>query len=190
MSDAIRRLRAMSVTIQEIQRIFSRCEVEGDAVILSGKMSIEIRNLCIEALQAKSPAAPNATPRTADDSFTLIHAKDECHALRSIGYVATAELFEKTIAIYERELAAVVAPTTDLRVPDEPVELRATDVMVRIIRKRNHMGSVLALAEAIGISEQYLCDILRGRRDFPDKLLESVGVERAMKYYGEKEWKP
>lgn len=69
-------------------------------------------------------------------------------------------------------------------------KLTIDDVMVRVIRLRNEIGSQKALAERIGISEQYLSDMIRGHRALDTKLLREVGVERVVTYEGEKGWKP
>lgn len=64
------------------------------------------------------------------------------------------------------------------------------DCLVRVIRLRNHLGSQKALADKLGISEQYLSDMLRGRRTISDELMDAIGVVRYMTYEAEEEWKP
>ena len=43
-------------------------------------------------------------------------------------------------------------------------------------------GTQKALAERYGISEQYLTDVLRGRREPGEKLLSALGYERVILY--------
>jgi hypothetical protein len=43
-------------------------------------------------------------------------------------------------------------------------------------------GSQKAFAKKAGISEQYLSDVMRGRRDVGDKLLKWFGLERVVYY--------
>lgn len=56
----------MSVTKQEIQRIFSQCEVSDSRVVLTGRMACEIRDLCLRE------TAPD--PATAQDLITRLRA--------------------------------------------------------------------------------------------------------------------
>jgi hypothetical protein len=56
--------------------------------------------------------------------------------------------------------------------------LRIMDV-VRILERRVlAAGSQKRAAFELGISAQYLNDLLQGRRDFSDNLLEKLGLER------------
>lgn len=43
-------------------------------------------------------------------------------------------------------------------------------------------GSQKAFAKQAGISEQYLSDVLNGRRDIGDKILKWFGLERVVFY--------
>lgn len=43
-------------------------------------------------------------------------------------------------------------------------------------------GSQAAYAEQLGISPQYLCDVLYGRREPGDKMLIGMGLQRIVKY--------
>lgn len=43
-------------------------------------------------------------------------------------------------------------------------------------------GSQKAFAKEAAISEQYLSDVLNGRRDIGDKLLKWFGLERVISY--------
>lgn len=46
--------------------------------------------------------------RSSSDVFIIGHAKSECKALRAYNQSATAEVFEKAIAVYERQIAELV----------------------------------------------------------------------------------
>jgi DNA-binding transcriptional regulator YdaS (Cro superfamily) len=51
--------------------------------------------------------------------------------------------------------------------------------VVRILERRvQAAGSQKKAATELGISAQYLNDLLQGRRDFSDNLLEKLGLER------------
>lgn len=43
-------------------------------------------------------------------------------------------------------------------------------------------GSQKAFAEKAGISQQYLCDVLKGRREIGDKILKWFKMERVIFY--------
>lgn len=43
-------------------------------------------------------------------------------------------------------------------------------------------GSQAAYAEQLGISPQYLCDVLYDRREPGDKMLDGMGLKRIVKY--------
>lgn len=43
-------------------------------------------------------------------------------------------------------------------------------------------GSQKLAANVLGISQQYLCDLLKGRRDFSDLVCERLGFERIVLY--------
>ena len=45
-----------------------------------------------------------------------------------------------------------------------------------------HAGSQDAAAKRLGISPQYLCDVLRGRREPGKKLLDALGYRRLVVY--------
>lgn len=72
----------------------------------------------------------------------------------------------------------------------ECVVLTSADVMVRVIRLRNELGSAKALAEKLGCSESYLSDMTHGRRAFSDELMYLVGVDRQTRYLAMTGWKP
>jgi hypothetical protein len=51
------------------------------------------------------------------------------------------------------------------------------------MRKRiERAGSQQAWARQVGISPQYLCDVLMARRDVPDKVLAALGYVRVVTY--------
>ncbi len=43
-------------------------------------------------------------------------------------------------------------------------------------------GSQRAFAQAVGVSEQLLCDVLHARRDPNDALLRAIGMKRVVRY--------
>lgn len=58
-------------------------------------------------------------------------------------------------------------------------ELRMRKMLEIAIRAA---GSQKALAKEAGISEQYLSDVMQGRRDIGDKILKWFGMERVVYY--------
>lgn len=51
--------------------------------------------------------------------------------------------------------------------------------VIRILKRRvEQAGSQKQAAVDLGISSQYLNDLLQGRRDFSDNLLDKLGLER------------
>ncbi len=51
----------------------------------------------------------------------------------------------------------------------------------RLLRKRvRRHGTQLATARALGISSQYLNDVLRERREISDKLANALGFDRVI----------
>lgn len=58
----------------------------------------------------------------------------------------------------------------------------AVDVLDMLTRMVQERGSQKAVAEALDISEQYLSDVLRDRREPGEKLLDALGVERVVTY--------
>jgi DNA-binding transcriptional regulator YdaS (Cro superfamily) len=60
--------------------------------------------------------------------------------------------------------------------------MNKSDVQIRIFRAVSRYGNQRTMAKAIGISEQYLSDMLRGTRDWSEDLLHHVGVERYTAY--------
>lgn len=60
--------------------------------------------------------------------------------------------------------------------------LTAHDVITRLRDAIAREGSQKAFAQAHHISEQYLSDVLRGRREPGQKILDALGVERIIRY--------
>jgi transcriptional regulator with XRE-family HTH domain len=56
------------------------------------------------------------------------------------------------------------------------------DEMRDLIRAKARESTQKALAKQCGISEQYLSDVLLGRREPAEKLLEAVGFRRVVTY--------
>lgn len=52
------------------------------------------------------------------------------------------------------------------------------DALQILAKEVKRAGSQKQLAAELGISTQYLNDLLRGRRDFSDKVLKKLGLER------------
>lgn len=60
--------------------------------------------------------------------------------------------------------------------------MNKSDVAIRIHLAVNRYGNQRTMAKAMGISEQYLSDMLRGKREWSEDLLAHVGVERYVGY--------
>jgi transcriptional regulator with XRE-family HTH domain len=56
------------------------------------------------------------------------------------------------------------------------------DVIAAIRRSAKEAGTQKALAERLGISESYLADVLGGRKDPGEAILEPLGLERVVTY--------
>ena len=56
------------------------------------------------------------------------------------------------------------------------------DDLLTYLRSLIGNGSQLSFAEAIGVSPQYLSEVLNGRRDPGNSILEAIGVERIVTY--------
>ena len=72
---------------------------------------------------------------------------------------------------------------------EQPITIKAFDiwyVIDLIFAAAKNAGSQKALAQEWGISEQYLSDILKGRREPGNKVLKQLGL-RKMVIYTEKE---
>lgn len=58
--------------------------------------------------------------------------------------------------------------------------LKRTDVIASLVIAINVAGSQKKFAERYDISEQYVSDVLRGRREPGEKILEVLGYERVV----------
>lgn len=56
-------------------------------------------------------------------------------------------------------------------------------ILTRFIERA---GSQRAAAQQLGVSAQYLCDVLKGRRAPGSKILEPLGLKRVVGYASEK----
>jgi len=52
----------------------------------------------------------------------------------------------------------------------------------RLLREVERYGNQKKTAEALGISEQFLTDVLKGRRGPGPKLLEALGLKKRVEY--------
>ena len=62
-------------------------------------------------------------------------------------------------------------------------------VMNKIYGLINVMGSQKAVAKHLGVSEMYLCDVLKYRREPGEKILKPLGYEKVIRYRKIKESK-
>ncbi len=65
-------------------------------------------------------------------------------------------------------------------------------VIAELVELVKRQGSQKQAAKFLGISEQYLADVLRGRRAPGKKVLEALGLQKVVvyKWVGKKGWKP
>ncbi|MCK8788228.1 helix-turn-helix transcriptional regulator, partial [Roseomonas sp. NAR14] len=63
-----------------------------------------------------------------------------------------------------------------------PVIVHPLDVAGRLRSAVRAAGSQKAFAAQVGISQQYLCDVLAARREPGPTLLAAVGVRRVVQY--------
>ena len=54
--------------------------------------------------------------------------------------------------------------------------------ILRRLRDRCKLSSQTLVASELGVSKQYLCDVLAGRRDVGPKMLAGLGLTRVMEY--------
>ncbi len=54
--------------------------------------------------------------------------------------------------------------------------------LARLQREVERYGNQKRTAEALGISEQFLTDVLKGRRGPGDKLLKALGLKKRVEY--------
>ena len=62
------------------------------------------------------------------------------------------------------------------------MRISSREVLDRIAARIRVAGSQKAAAAALGISAQYLTDILNGRREPGPKMLKALGLERISSY--------
>lgn len=69
-------------------------------------------------------------------------------------------------------------------------KMTKNDIRIRIAAARRRYGDQRTMAKAMGVSEQYLSDMLNGRRDWSEDLLAHIGVERYTAYadLGKPKW--
>lgn len=60
--------------------------------------------------------------------------------------------------------------------------MKKKELIARMQREVAKAGSQKAYASVLGISEQYLCDILRGRRELGEKVLKALKVRKVVLY--------
>lgn len=58
--------------------------------------------------------------------------------------------------------------------------------LIEWLRKDSEKETQKALAKRLGISAQYLSDILKGRREPGQKMLDALGLERVITYESKK----
>lgn len=69
-------------------------------------------------------------------------------------------------------------------------ELSKREVMKRLLAAIDRAGNQRRFADQIGVSPSTISYVLYGRREFPDRILNALGVERVTKLavtYREKE---
>jgi len=57
-------------------------------------------------------------------------------------------------------------------------QIAAMDIITELLKQVKRAGSQQAAAAALGISAQYLNDLLRGRRDASEAILDKLGLRR------------
>lgn len=60
--------------------------------------------------------------------------------------------------------------------------LNTQDILKRLLAAVEQAGSQKAFALRHGLSEQYVSDVIRGRRELGQKILDALGVERIVSY--------
>lgn len=56
------------------------------------------------------------------------------------------------------------------------------ETLHRLLKECEKYGSQKAFAASIGVSDAYMSDMLTGKREFSDRALHAVGLERRMVY--------
>ena len=64
--------------------------------------------------------------------------------------------------------------------------LDSASVKQRLIKRARELGSQKALAEELGISQQYLSDIFKHKREISHQVAQKLGLRREMKFW----WPP
>lgn len=62
------------------------------------------------------------------------------------------------------------------------MELTYDDIRARLSTAVRDLGSQKALAEKAGVSQTYLCDVLRGRREPGERLLAAIDLRRVDRF--------
>lgn len=62
------------------------------------------------------------------------------------------------------------------------MDLTPDDARARLSAVVRELGSQRALARRAGVSEPYLCDVLRGRRSAGDRLLAAIDLIRVERF--------
>lgn len=62
------------------------------------------------------------------------------------------------------------------------MELTYDDIRARLSAAVRDLGSQKALAEKAGVSQTYLCDVLRGRREPGERLLAAIDLRRVDRF--------
>lgn len=57
---------------------------------------------------------------------------------------------------------------------------RHTDPIAVLRARVTELGSQRAVARALGVSDPFISDLLRGRRRFSDRMLAQLGLQRAV----------
>jgi plasmid maintenance system antidote protein VapI len=58
----------------------------------------------------------------------------------------------------------------------------ATIDPLQMLKAECKKSSQSKVAKRLGVSRQFICDVLKGRRDITDRLLEGLGVEKRVTY--------
>jgi predicted transcriptional regulator len=61
------------------------------------------------------------------------------------------------------------------------------DQILQLLKDRQGDRTQSDLADDLGVSQQYLCDVFAGKRDPGTKILEALGMYREWSYYLKRE---
>lgn len=64
--------------------------------------------------------------------------------------------------------------------------MKAKDVLRKLQARMEEVGSQKALADEIGVSQPYLSDVLKGKRDPGPSILSHLGLKKSAVYEEEK----